>query len=106
MATYPRAQNNFCTVAAHLSPLNKLILSTLMACYELSKNVEIMARNSKTKISPRTSMPQQLSVPNDTLLLKKNCSSNLDFLQSAFSLKFRLVLISASAIANHDVMLQ
>ena len=27
----------------------------------------------------------------------------LDFLQSAFSLKIRLVLISASAIANHDV---
>ena len=27
-------------------------------------------------------------------------------LQSAFSLKIRLVLILASAIANHDVMLQ
>ena len=30
----------------------------------------------------------------------------IDCLQSAFSLKNRLVLISASAIANHDVMLQ
>ena len=29
----------------------------------------------------------------------------LDCLQSAFSLKIRLVLIAASAIANHDVML-
>ena len=31
---------------------------------------------------------------------------NLDCLQSSFSLKIRLVLISDSAIANHDVMLQ
>ena len=30
----------------------------------------------------------------------------LDCLQSAFSLKIRLVLVSASAIANYDVMLQ
>ena len=30
----------------------------------------------------------------------------LDCLQSAFSLKRRLVLISARAIANHNVMLQ
>ena len=30
----------------------------------------------------------------------------IDYLQSAFSLKSRLVLISVSAIANHDVMLQ
>ena len=30
----------------------------------------------------------------------------LDCLQSAFPLKIRLVLISASAIANHDFMLQ
>ena len=30
----------------------------------------------------------------------------IDCLQFAFSLKIRLVLISASAIANHDVMLQ
>ena len=29
----------------------------------------------------------------------------IDCLQSAFSLKIRLVLISASVIANHDVML-
>ena len=29
----------------------------------------------------------------------------LDCLQSAFSLKIRLVLIAASAIANHDVVL-
>ena len=29
----------------------------------------------------------------------------IDRLQSAFSLKIRLVLISAGAIANHDVML-
>ena len=30
----------------------------------------------------------------------------LECLQSTFSLKIRLVLISAGAIANHDVMLQ
>ena len=30
----------------------------------------------------------------------------LDCLQSAFSLKIRLVIVSASAIANYDVMLQ
>ena len=30
----------------------------------------------------------------------------VDCLQSAFSLKIRLILISVSAIANHDVMLQ
>ena len=29
----------------------------------------------------------------------------VDFLQSAFSLKIRLVLISSSAIANHDVII-
>ena len=28
---------------------------------------------------------------------------SLDYLQSVFSLKIRLVLISSSAIANHDV---
>ena len=44
-------------------------------------------------------------------LLKQSSESTLvycylDCLQSAFSLKIRLVLISASAIANHDVMLQ
>ena len=33
-------------------------------------------------------------------------SVTLDCLQSAFSLKICLVLISASAIANHDVMLR
>ena len=34
------------------------------------------------------------------------CSAhqNVDGLQSAFCLKIRLVLISASAIANHDVL--
>ena len=31
---------------------------------------------------------------------------SIDYLQSAFSLKTRLVLISANAIANHDVLLQ
>ena len=30
---------------------------------------------------------------------------NVDCLQSAFSLKIRLVLISSSAIANHDVII-
>ena len=35
-----------------------------------------------------------------------NTYFQLDCLQSAFSLKIRLVLISASAIANQDVMLQ
>ena len=30
---------------------------------------------------------------------------SLDYLQSVFSLKIRLVLISSSAIANHDVVI-
>ena len=30
---------------------------------------------------------------------------SLDYLQSVFSLKIRLVLISSSAIANHDVII-
>ena len=32
-------------------------------------------------------------------------SPRIDCLQSAFSLKIRLVLISSSAIANHDVVI-
>ena len=32
--------------------------------------------------------------------------ASVDCLQSAFSLKIRLVIISASAIGNHDAMLQ
>ena len=38
-----------------------------------------------------------------TSLIKYISSVTLDCLQSAFSLKIRLVLISSSAIANHDV---
>ena len=33
---------------------------------------------------------------------KKSCRLALDCLQSAFSLKIRIVLMSSSAIANHD----
>ena len=39
------------------------------------------------------------------MIIVRKTKKNLDFLQPAFSLKIRLVLISASAIVNH-VMLQ
>jgi len=36
---------------------------------------------------------------------RKKRTANLDCLQSAFSLKIRLVLISSSAVPNHDVII-
>ena len=38
-------------------------------------------------------------------LCYKWCNGYLDWLKSVFSLKMRLVLISSSAIANHDVVI-
>ena len=57
-------------------------------------------------ISPRNVVDWEATEDKSTLKMPLTGSLDLDCLHSAFSLKIRQVLISASAIANHDVMLE
>jgi len=60
----------------------------------------------KTRENDQKNSKEKEKFPTAGVPDRKVTALSIDSLQSAFSLKIHLVLISASAIANHDVTLQ
>ena len=77
----------------------------LVLCH-LRQNILLRSKQVPGTIAAAFSTDAVLII-SPSILTSKAVVNMLDCLQSAFSLKIRLtVLISASAIANHDIMLQ
>ena len=65
-----------------------------------------VCQNMKTRENDQKNSKEKEKFPMAGVPDRKVTALSIDCLQSAFFLKIHLVLISASAIANHDVTLQ